>query len=95
MFDKIIPNNEKEIPFPVKAEYYSGILKVRFSNNVDRYIKVDSSLLSKSGLNLLDNLPKEMTIERDGTIILDEKRKITAEEAWKKGILSVNARPFI
>lgn len=88
-------NKTEETPFPVKAEYYSGIVKVRFANNINRFIKVDVDTTKKVSLNPIKNMPKELTISEDGTVIVNDDLSFTAQELWDKGTLSVNVRPFI
>ena len=88
---------KEEIPIPVKAEAYAGILRVRFANDVVRYVKMAADDSAKVRLNPLDNLPQEMPIDDQGTIVLPDGQRITAKEAWKQGTLSMNIRinPFV
>ena len=91
------PVNEEELPIPVKAEAYAGILRVRFDNDVVRYVKIAADNSAKIRLNPLDNLPQEVSIDDQGTIVLPDGQRITAKEAWKQGKLSMNIRinPFV
>ena len=88
---------KEEIPIPVKAEGYAGILRVRFANDVVRYVKMAADDSAKVRLNPLDNLPQEMPIDDQGTIVLPDGQRITAKEAWEQGTLSMNIRinPFV
>lgn len=95
MTENSLRNKTEEIPFPIKAEYYSGIVKVKFANNINRYIKVDVDTTKKASLNPLKNMPKELTIREDGTVVVNEDLSFTARELWDNGTLSVNVRPFI
>ncbi|WP_181990922.1 type II toxin-antitoxin system RelB/DinJ family antitoxin [Enterococcus asini] len=91
------PVNKEELPIPVKAEAYAGILRVRFDNDVVRYVKIAADDSAKIRLNPLDNLPQEVSIDDQGTIVLPDGQRITAKEAWKQGKLSMNIRinPFV
>lgn len=88
---------KEEIPIPVKAEGYAGILRVCFANDVVRYVKMAADDSAKVRLNPLDNLPQEMPIDDQGTIVLPDGQRITAKEAWEQGTLSMNIRinPFV
>lgn len=95
MSEKVFRNNKEDFPFPIKTEYYSGVLKVKFSNNVERYIKVAIDENKKISLNPFNSLPKELSICEDGSVLINDSVKLTAQELWENGTLSVNIRPFI
>lgn len=86
----VVTTEMEQVPVPIKAEYYAGILKVRFANQVVRYLKITLVESPEIQLNPLNNLPKEIPIDDKGNILLGEDHVISPEEAWKEGKLSIN-----
>lgn len=90
----------KQIPKAVKVEMSASILKVQFDNGQIKYLKshynddIVDSVSPKKGkgkrlsLFLASHnswLGTTTSIENDGTVVLNEKDKYTAEELWTKG----------
>lgn len=84
-----------EVPLPIKAEYGSGILKVRFANNVERYLKIPQALDASLGteINPLNWFPQAVPINEDGSIMVHDT-SYSAAELWDQGVLSVDFRWF-
>ncbi|MDT2757269.1 hypothetical protein P7G51_07740 [Enterococcus asini] len=87
--------NQKSVPKAIKAEYTSGLLKVRFDNQVERYLKIKVASPAKISFNPLKNLPEPVTIDADGSIAFDENNHFTPQELWEKGQVSLNIRPYV
>ncbi|GEK36952.1 hypothetical protein ACFFRT_05210 [Enterococcus thailandicus] len=90
---------EEQIPKAIKVENVANILKVDFDNGQTKYLKShwvedlgDAFKLNSKGArkNLLGTttnmwIGSKAEIQPDGTVVLNETDRYTAEELWHKG----------